>query len=74
MQLSEVDTKTLVHDLLATIKDAAVCEMALSIGLAQYGTGKSVAYRLADNRQIEANIRAELARRGEIPEAAHVAA
>lgn len=70
MPISEVDTKTLVSDLLDTIKDAAVCELALTVGLTQYGSGKSVLYRLADNRQIEANIRAELARRGEIPEAA----
>lgn len=66
MPISEVDTKTLVTDLLATIKDAAVCELALTVGLAQYGTGKSVAYRLETNRLMAERIKAELERRGEM--------
>lgn len=66
MPLSDVGTKTLVSDLVASLQDITLCEFALAQGVTTYGTEKSVAYRLEANRQTVAQIKAELERRGEV--------
>jgi hypothetical protein len=66
MSISEVTTRELVEDLVASLQDITLCELALEVGATEYGSGKSVAYRLDANRQMVTNIRAELARRGEL--------
>ena len=64
MPISEIPTRELVQDLVASLKDIALCEFALSQGVTAYGTEKSVAYRLNTNRLIVERITAELERRG----------
>lgn len=66
MSISEVTTRELVEDLVASLQDITLCEFALEQGVTKYGTEKSVAYQLETNRQMAEQIKAELARRGEL--------
>lgn len=65
MPISDVSTRELVQDLVASLQDITLCEFCLAQGVKKYGTEKSVTYRLNTNRQIVDQIKAELGRRGE---------
>ena len=65
MPISEVSTRELVQDLVASLQDITLCEFCLAQGVQTYGTEKSVAYRLETNRLIVEQLKAELERRGE---------
>jgi hypothetical protein len=63
--ISEIPTRELVQDLVASLQDITLCEFCLAQGVQTYGTEKSVAYRLETNRLIVEQLKAELERRGE---------
>jgi hypothetical protein len=65
VSIIEIPTRELVEDLVASLQDITLCEFCLAQGVQTYGTEKSVAYRLEANRQMAAQIKAELERRGE---------
>ena len=64
MDIKTIPTTELKDDLLETLADIVRCIRALSLGVTEY-SGGSTQERLDTNEKIAANIRAELARRGE---------
>lgn len=58
--MEQIKTNELVEDLVATIEDFNLCEMAISFGIDSYGEGDSVTERHIGNAMIGLKILSEL--------------